>query len=541
MRPEDRERLLVEVESRVVARHTRAAQEGAGPPLDEVLGDTLFQEQRRLKTQKPSKARDADRALWDEVRRGLPNASEQELRDMSERVVGHYAREICGNFSDSVYRFSTSVLPPALGVLLNAVSPRKLARSFPHLPALTSNLRLQGELDYLRELDRHGTLIFAPTHLSNLDSIILGWCIYEIGLPPVLYGAGLNLFSNPLLSFFMGNLGAYTVDRRKKNALYKEVLKTYATCTMEFGYNNLFFPGGTRSRSGAVERHLKLGLLGTGLTAYVNNLQRQKPQPNLYIVPCTLSYQLVLEAETLIDDWLQEAGKSRYIITDDEFTKPRRVAAFFTQLLSLDSSIYFTAGKAMDCFGNPVDEQGVSYDPMGRAFDPSRYVLNGDGPVHDAQRDAEYTREAGEQVAKAFLANNVVYSTHVLARTMFRLLQRKNPGLDLFRLLRTGGRERNVELREVYAELDHLLDQLRALAAEGKIRLDADLARDDAEAVTRDGLRHFAIYHTTPAVQRKGDRLAAADRNLMLYYANRLDGYSLDGIDATGPRARPLN
>jgi len=433
------------------------------------------------------------------------------------------------------------VLPPALGVLLNVVSPRKLARDLPQLPHLTRNVRIQGELDYLRELDQHGTLVFTPTHLSNLDSIILGWCIYEMGLPPVLYGAGLNLFSNPLLKFFMGNLGAYTVDRRKKNALYKEVLKTYATCTIEAGYNNLFFPGGTRSRSGAVERHLKLGLMGTGITAYVNNLQRRVEQPNIYIVPCTLSYQLVLEAETLIDDWLQEAGKSRYIITDDEFSKPRRVAAFMTQLLSLDSSIYFTVGRACDPFGNPVDADGVSRDPVGRAIDPSRYVLNGDGPVFDPQRDAEYTREAGDQVASAFLANNVVYSTHVLARVMFRLLQRKNPGLDFFRMLRTGGRERNVELREVYAELDHLLEQLRGLAADDRIRLDRELVSGDAEEVVRDGLRHFAIYHTTPAVERRGDRLLSEDRNLMLYYANRLDGYELDGIDATGPRARPLN
>ena len=149
-----------------------------------------------------------------------------------------------------------------------------------------------------------------------------------MGLPPVLYGAGLNLFSNPLLSFFMGNLGAYTVDRRKKNALYKEVLKEYATVTLENGYDNLFFPGGTRSRSGGVEQKLKLGLLGCGINAYLNNLRAGKPEGKIFVVPCTLNYHLVLEGETLIEDHLKDVGKSRYIIVDDEFSKPRRIAAF---------------------------------------------------------------------------------------------------------------------------------------------------------------------------------------------------------------------
>ena len=36
--------------------------------------------------------------------------------------------------------------------------------------------------------------------------------------------------------------------RRKKAPIYKDVLKQYATVSLELGYHNLFFPGGTRSR-----------------------------------------------------------------------------------------------------------------------------------------------------------------------------------------------------------------------------------------------------------------------------------------------------
>ena len=102
----------------------------------------------------------------------------------------------------------------------------------------------------------------------------------------------------------MRNLGAYKVDRKKTATVYKDVLKEYATCSLEMGYHNLFFPGGTRSRSGAVERHLKLGLLGCAVRAYVGRPRAGRPRPEIYLVPVTMNYELVLEAETLIDDHL---------------------------------------------------------------------------------------------------------------------------------------------------------------------------------------------------------------------------------------------
>jgi glycerol-3-phosphate O-acyltransferase len=33
-----------------------------------------------------------------------------------------------------------------------------------------------------------------PTHQSNLDSLLVGYVIYMMSLPPFAYGAGLNLF-----------------------------------------------------------------------------------------------------------------------------------------------------------------------------------------------------------------------------------------------------------------------------------------------------------------------------------------------------------
>ena len=366
---------------------------------------------------------------------------------------------------------------------------------------------------------------------------MFGWVLYRLGLPPYIYGAGLNLFSNPLLSFFMHRLGAYTVDRKKRAPLYKEVLKEYATVTLELGYDNLFFPGGTRSRSGAVERHLKLGLLGCGLRAYVNNLRNRIAEPRIYVVPCTMSYQLTLEAENLIDDFLKETGKARYIIEDDEFSQPRRVLQFLSSLFSLESKIYVTFSRPLDVFGNEVDEEGTSHDRRGRPVDITRYVTVDGEPRHVRQRDEEYTRELGESVSRAYYRDNVILSTHLVAFAVFERLRRENPKTDLYRLLRTGGEAENLPLRDVVADVERLLEAVRGKAAKDEVRVDDRVARLDAERLVADALTTFACYHTRPALERRGDRVWPADMNLLFFYHNRLTGYGLG--DAPPEQASP--
>ena len=119
----------------------------------------------------------------------------------------------------------------------------------------------------------------------------------------------------------------------------------------------------------SVEPRLKKGLLGTGLRAYMNNLKAGRRKPKVYVVPCTISYALVLEAKTLIEDHLKEAGKSRYIIVDDEFSRLQRILEFMVELMRLDSRIYITFGQPLDPFGNRVDFQGRSLDGRGRTID----------------------------------------------------------------------------------------------------------------------------------------------------------------------------
>lgn len=537
MRPEDQERILTELEGRIAERVT--ARHQRGQRFDEVLQSSLYFELRRLKEEPSSSRKAADEAFWRELSRNMRGASDRVHRDLVRRAASRYGHEIAGNFNERVYQAVTRAGVPGLGLLLNALSPKRLLSGLPELPKIEDAVILQGELEHLRRLHEVGTVILVPTHVSHLDSIIVGYALWRLGLPPFLYGAGLNLFSNPLIGFFMHNLGAYTVDRKKSDPLYKEVLKEYCTLTLEAGYDNIFFPGGTRSRSGAVEKKLKLGLLGCGLGAFVNNLLRDKPNPRVFIVPATLSFQLVLEAETLIDDFLKEQGKSRYIITDDEFSNPKRVFDFVRQLFSLDSKIFFTVGRGVDPFGNLVDDDGNSLDPNGRVVDPVRYVLRDGVPAHHAQRDAEYTREVGEQVTRAFLQDSVIQSTHVTARAIFDVLRRQNPGLDLVKLLRAGGQHEDMRLGEVYEGAARLLEELRGLAARGGVRLGSVVETGSADEVVADGLAHFAIYHTKAAATRRGDRVFPTDRALLFYYQNRLEGYRFERRGGMTPALSP--
>jgi glycerol-3-phosphate O-acyltransferase len=199
------------------------------------------------------------------------------------------------------------------------------------------------------------------------------------------------------------------------------------------------------------------------------------------------------------------------------------VLNFLSNLVSLNARVVLTFSPPLDLFGNRVDEQGKSLDPRGRMIDPVRYVMRDGEPVHDPQRDAEYTSELAERIVRDYRHDNVAMSTQVVGLALFRLLARKNPELDLYRLLRTGGDSPSVPASELSAETERVIQALRA--QNGGPRLGAELAQRDTNAIVEDALRHFGTYHTRPAAVRRGDRVFHEDRNLLLYYGNRLRGY----------------
>ncbi|MCC6624791.1 MAG: 1-acyl-sn-glycerol-3-phosphate acyltransferase [Deltaproteobacteria bacterium] len=529
MRNTLRDAAIVELKSRVLEACIMQSRLPDGMPLDVLVNDTLHHEKKRLETDRKNPRWAEDVAFWDGIKNKLGKGGDDDVRALLASVIGRFADEIRGNFSPPLYQVATRVLPKALPMLLNAMSPRRLFQR--GIPDISDTIAIQGNVDGLKKVAERGTIILTPTHVSNLDSPVVGWAIYAMGLPAFTYGAGLNLFSNPVMALFMRNLGAYRVDRNKTAPLYKDVLKEYATVSMELGNHNLFFPAGTRVRSGKIEQHLKLGLMSSGIKAYINNLQRKRDKPNLYIVPCTLNYYLVLEAETLIEEHLKREGKSRYIIAQDESYLVRKYLQFTQNLINLEARITLHVGDPIDPFGNRVDpDTGDSLDRHGRNIDITRYVTDrGGNPVHLPQRDRVYTSEAGVSVARQFLRHNVVVATQLVAFTLWEMLTRRHPDMDLYRLVRTGDEGLGVSLQVLTEKVMKVWQVVHERATRGELHLESGVvASGDAAAIVRAALRHFGTYHARPVITRRGDRAFCEDMKLLLYYSNRLRGYGLE-------------
>ncbi len=522
----DRDRVLATVERRVVARLSERARRGGDESLEYVLNDVCVNELKRLGGEHA--------ARWRALAGKLGTMSEEDKRGELTTLVRHFGKDIVGNFDPRVYRFATRVLTPGLGFLFSPLSSVRGGVGG-LLAELDSRIQVEGPLDMLRGIAERGTLVVTPTHSSNMDSVVIGLALERAGLPPVTYGAGKNLFSNPFISFFMHNLGAYRVDRRLRFELYKDILKEYSTVLLESGYHSLFFPGGTRCRSNMIERSVKLGLLGTAVSAYANNVRAGEPQRRIYIVPVTINYRLVLEAETLIHDYLAETGQRRYIITDDEFSRVGRIVEFLRKILVHDGAVVIRFGRPLDPFGNDVDDDGGSRDRAGRRVDPRSYLSGASGePADDEQRDAEYTRLLGRRLTEVYPRESVYHSTHLVARVLFDAVAAAAGTRDVYRLLRLPPRD--VAVADAVRALGELRRRIAATPAAGHLHQRVVAAGD--AATLDDAVRALGTYHARPVIERDGESLRVGSLELVYYYQNRLAHLPPDRPDGGAARSR---
>jgi glycerol-3-phosphate O-acyltransferase len=523
-----REYYLAEVADRVIADQRHKLSRDPTLSLEIVINDALYQEQERLNQENASRENDESRQFWSEIAQTFLQVSDGEREFILRRIITRYVEEIHGSFNPRLHGLVARIVPWGLKAILNRLSPTSVLTWASDRLRIEDNVVITGPVELIRGLADQATLIMAPNHVSNLDSVVIGVGLYLSRLPPFTYGAGINLFTNPVLSYFMHNLGAYKVDRRKKNEIYKSTLKQYATLSMEQGEHNLFFPGGTRNRRGDMEQHLKLGLLGCGVKVYAHNLSSLKPKPDLFVIPVNLSYGLVLEAKSLIEGHLKEEGKSRFIRTRKRNSGPVRLWNFWRNLTRMHSKIHLHFGDPMDLFGNPVDSQGISHDSQGRPVDRKKYMEIQGKVSADPQRDQEYTRELGRALVNAYLRNNVIISTHVVAFTAFQLLRQRNPTYDLYRFLRTEGKASGIETGVMMAGLQKIWIILKDLDAQKHLQLEANLRDKDAAMVFEIGMTHFRTYHDGATLKHEDGKVYSEAMKLLYYYRNHLDHYGLE-------------
>ncbi|WP_194776534.1 1-acyl-sn-glycerol-3-phosphate acyltransferase [Pararhodonellum marinum] len=510
--------------------------------LKEELETTLYREKLRMKQNPWVVDPDDEADFWKKVKSALVhlsaenNASESQQKakyqEILERITDRYADEIAGNFKHSHYKLTRGIVTTGFSRLLNAARVKGIRSFFSKQYTLQDKIQIIGETDQLRDLASQGTIVMVPTHFSNLDSILIGWTISTLGLPPFIYGAGLNLFNIQIFAYFMNALGAYKVDRRKKNLPYLETLKTYSSEAIQFGCHSLFFPGGTRSRSGIIESRLKLGLLSTAIEAQRANYQKgiEGISGKIFIVPVTINYHFVLEAPGLIKDYLSLTGQERYYKESDEFSTSYKISKFLFKFFTKGSDISVSIGKAMDIMGNYVDEAGHSLDKYGRVIDCREYFLTNGVVTENHQREEEYTNKLGRRIVEEFHRINRVFSSHLVAFTAFQMIKKEHKKLDLFNLLRLPEEDIAIPYEDFKSTCQMVLDRIKELKAEGKVHMAPHL-NQDMDTIIAHGLDNVGMYHAKrPLIRNADGAVITEDMSLLYYYHNRLDGYDLEKL-----------
>lgn len=510
--------------------------------LKEELETTRYREKLRIKQNPWVVDPDDEGAFWGKVKESLLHASSETslskkqreaiYKEILESITSRYSEEIASNFKHQHYKFIRSVVTFGFARLLNAARVKGFRSIFSNQYTLQDKIQITGETDQLRDLATKGTIVMVPTHFSNLDSILIGWIISVLGLPPFIYGAGLNLFNISIFAYFMNALGAYKVDRRKKNLVYLETLKTYSKEAIQFGCHSLFFPGGTRSRSGMIESKLKLGLLSTAIEAQRNNYQEGITgiSGKIFVVPVTINYHFVLEAPSLIRDHLSITGQERYYKENDEFSTSYKISKFLVKFFTKGSDISVSVGRAMDVLGNYVNEKGESLDQHGRVIDTSHYFRSGGKVTVDSQREEEYTHMLGRRIVEEFHRINRVFSSHLVAFTAFELIKAKNSKLDLFDLIRLPEEEIFIEYEEFKNACQRVYDQILILREQGLIKIAPHMKRSLEEIIAH-GLDNVGMYHAKrPLIRNKKGQIVTEDMSLLYFYHNRLHGYELENL-----------
>jgi len=508
--------------------------------LSEELARTVYQERIRI-TQNPWKADPEDeREFWNDIKKDLVHVSRQEeqngkqvseeARELATRIISRYSNEIAGNFDPSIYHFAKVAIPFGISRLLNSTIGKNFKQRLNQQFSIRDRVIFEGDVETVRELAKQHTVVIVPTHISNLDSIVIGWAIQDIGLPAFIYGAGLNLFGIKLMAWFMNRLGAYKVDRRKKNSLYLETLKTYSTLAIHNGCHSLFFPGGTRSRSGGIEKHLKLGLLGTALDAqYMNFVKFGDVAKKIVVVPVVMNYHFVLEAPNLIEEHLKRTGREFYLMEKpDSLSTSAKMTRFIFKFLTQSSRLYLSFAPPMDLFGNRVDKYGVSYDQNERVVDIQKYFLTDGELKDDFQRNEEYVKMLGEEIVQKYFQYNIVMSSNLVAFTAFEMIRKNFRKLDIFGILRLPPEDTVIPYRELINVCARLKEKLLELEKNKKIKLTHTM-RKDIEHIVERGLQQVGLYHDNrPLVKKKNGDIMSPDLKLLYFYHNRLEGYGLE-------------
>lgn len=517
--------------------------------LRHILRRTAYLELQRIKHHPWNVDPPKEKQFWQKVQRRIEKIDTNEPSTRSEIdhilsvIIDQYAQEIVGKFKISTFKFARRFLTCLFHRIYVGVSGFLLKGIFCSKKRIEKKLHIHGpDLELLRSLEENGTLILLPTHQSNLDSILLGYIIdLKLGLPGFSYGAGLNLYNNAVAAYYMNRLGAYRIDRRKRNMIYLETLKAMSELSIAQGTNSLFFLGGTRIRSGALEENLKLGLLGTTISAQ-RRIYQEGRADRIFTVPVVISYNFVFEAKSLVEQHLKTVGKESYRKSKNKRWMLYRFFQFIYQLYKTDSEVHVQFGMPRDVFGNRVDGQGQSLDSNGKVINTNLYYMRNDILVEDEQREQVYTKRLSEQIVADYKFYNYILCSQILAYCAFKILEQQED--DMFTVFKLRSQDIHIDPEKLYASVESCINQLKELRNQGKIYQYEDEVDMGVDKLITKGLNQLDSYHQYPLLYlSKYNSYKSEDTILLYYYSNRLSSYELDIstiLEANSHKLKPV-
>ena len=491
--------------------------------LFEELETTVYKEKLRIQ-KNPWRADPPDEEdFWKKIQSSLinvgsvpSNIKKEKEEEILKKIVKRYANEISSNFKSTHYKFARRLIVTFFARLLNTA---RLRNPFGNLD-LDNKINILGKKNQLRELAKIGTIVMVPTHFTHLDSALIGWAISHLGLPPFMYGAGMVLFNMSIFSYFMDSLGAYKVDRRKKNLLYLETLKTYSTESLVRGCHSLFYPGGTRSRSGSINQNLKLGLLSSAFEAQKIIDKKKIKSKKIFIVPITFNYQFVLEAPALINQYLISKGQEKFYLENLGYSNSYKIFKFLIKFFTKGSNISLSIGDPLDVYGNYVNKNGDS-------IDSNHKKINNKSLINKEIKNS--LKDLSSRISKEFHKGTQVFPSNIIAFTLFEEICKKFKKLDFFTILRLSQEDLFIDLEKFKISYEKILNEIKKLNSKNKIKIFNDL-KINIETQIKSGLDNLGMYHAEKPVIIKNDKIHVQNMKLLYYYRNRLKGFGLKKI-----------
>jgi len=157
-------------------------------------------------------------------------------------------------------------------------------------------------VEAVREVLTKGPLVLVPTHRSYVDFLIISYICFEFDLPLPRIAAGEDFLGVMFVNWIFRHAGAFFLRRSfKEDSLYIALFTEYVQRLLVDWNPIEFFIEGKRSRTGK-SLHPKRGLLSICMEPFL-----EKKIPDLNIVPISISYEKVIEAELYSNELLGEA------------------------------------------------------------------------------------------------------------------------------------------------------------------------------------------------------------------------------------------